>query len=126
MAVDWNTAFWNPDSNYGGEMGGQPQDWYDTPLVQENEPDSGAFLRWVTNQGRAGTTARDQFAQGLYNRTQSGYAAASSSNPMLTYREYLNQLGANYADQLWSQLDMRQRGMNPGNFAGRVRTIGRG
>lgn len=124
---DWNKAFWDPGSIYGGSMGGQPQDWYDTPLVKENEPDQGAFLRWITNQGRAGTSNRDQFAQSLYNRTQSGYQAASSSNPMLTYREYLTGLGSNFADNLWGQLDMRQRGEDPSRFnAGRVRVLSRG
>jgi hypothetical protein len=123
MALDWNTAFWNPNNTtYGANY-----DWYDTPLVKENEPDQGAFLRFVTGQGRAGNSRQDQFAQSLYNRTQSGYDAAASSNPMLTYREYLNQLGPGFSDQLWNQLSAQDRGENPNQYgAGRVRIIGRG
>lgn len=119
--TNWNTAFWQPGNTYGADF-----DWYDTPLVNENEPAQGAFLRWVTGQGRAGTTEQDRFAQSLYNRTQSGYQAASSSNPMLTYREYLDQLGPNFSDNLWNQLTPQERGADPGQFAGRVRVIGRG
>lgn len=118
----WNNAFWDPNNTTYGAT----QDWYTTPLVTENEPAQGAFLRWITNQGRAGTTNQDQFAQSLYNRTQSGYQAAASSNPMLTYREYLQGLGPNFADNLWNQLGPQERGVNPGQYAGRVRTIGRG
>lgn len=119
--ADWNKAFWDPGSIYGAGY-----DWYDTPLVKENEPEQGAFLRWITGQGRAGTTQRDRFAQSLYNRTQTGYDAAASSNPMLTYREYLQGLGGNFADNLWTSLSPQERGENPGTFAGRTRIIGRG
>lgn len=119
--TNWNTAFWKPGDTYGASY-----DWYDTPLVVENEPNQGAFLRWITGQGRAGTTEKDRFGQALYNRTLSGYAAASSSNPMLTYREYLRGLGPSFVDDLWNQLTPQERGEDPSRFAGRARWIGRG
>lgn len=120
--VSWGNAFWDPNKTYGADY-----DWYDTPLVKENEPDQGAYLRFITGQGRAGNSRQDQFAQSLYNRTQSGYDAAASSNPMLSYRDYLDQLGPTFADSLWDQLGMQERGEDPNkNQAGRIRVIGRG
>jgi hypothetical protein len=93
-----NNPFYDWLNYYGGTnpLTGAPQNWYDTPTskidVGQTLP-QGEYERFLSKAGFGGFDRQAQFARSLYDRTQSGYAAAKLNNPNLFYRDYLNTLG---------------------------------
>jgi len=108
-------TFWNPNSWYGGTnpSTGNPQDWYNTPLVRDDlsqELPYGEYERFLTDSGFAGFDRMGEWGRQNYNRTKSGYDAAQLSNPNLSYRDYLQTL-PNFND-LYASLSGAARGDN--------------
>lgn len=118
----------NPFLN-GGNYGWGGSGAYDTPFVKDylsQETPQGEYETYLTGQGYGGFNRQDQFARGLSSRANAGYQGAILQNPMLTYRDYLNQnLGSNFFTNAWNAATPDQRGESPNRFAGRARTIGR-
>lgn len=115
--------FWEEGNLYGAD-----QDWYTTPLVEGNEHQQGTFLRYLTKNGLDGPSKKGQFAQGLYNKFNTGFLAAAATNPMLSFRDYINGFGGTgVIDNEWNQLTPQQQGKEYGNnFAGNIRIQRRG
>jgi hypothetical protein len=96
-----NNPFYDWLNYYGGTnpLTGAPQNWYDTPTskidVGQTLP-QGEYERFLSKAGFGGFDRQAQFARSLYDRTQSGYAAAKLNNPNLFYRDYLNTLGPDF------------------------------
>lgn len=123
-------SFWyNPQSTYGDQMG---RNWWDTPLSRDflsPTVPQGEYTAYLANNNLGGFGRRDQFAQGLYGKSQSGYQAALLNNPGLSYRNYLNTyLGGNGLSNLYDQATPEQRGEGgvARNLSGRARMLGRG
>lgn len=100
----------DPRSNYGGTPGG-----YNDPLSKTAgrlNPQS-EFTRALALAGLGGTSRRDQFAQGQFNKFNQGYNAATLNNPFLSLRDYMG--GLNLGDSLRQQYAAQtqsQRGLN--------------
>jgi hypothetical protein len=107
-----NNPFWNPTSIYGGQniQTGAPMDWYNTPLSTQADMPYGEWERSLTNQGFGGFGRSDLLARNLYNRSQSGFESAQLSNPAITYREYLGQLGNGYFQEAINSMTPEMRG----------------
>jgi hypothetical protein len=120
----------NPFFNNGGYgWGGSGQNAWDTPFVRDYlspETPGGEYERFLSTQGYGGFDRRSLFARSLSSRANTGFQAAQLNNPLLTYRDYLNQnLGSDFFDNAWNAATPDQRGETPNRFAGRARTIGR-
>jgi hypothetical protein len=107
--------FWNG----ANPITGAPQDWYDTPEVRDdpNNPSApqGEFERFLTSQGFGGFDRKSQFGRSLFGRANSAFDAAQLSNPGLTWRKFLTQLGnRNFLDQAYASVGTQARGaFNP-------------
>ena len=117
-----SNPYYSPSSTYGSH-----QNWYDTPLVSGNTNNFGAeYERWITEQGFGGTTQKANLARNLFDRAESGFAAATMNNPGLTNRAYLNQmLGPNFLRNQMARMTPTQRGESRAIYAPPSRWIPR-
>ena len=114
-------GFFDPSNTYGGT-----QDWLNTPLVRDYiEPDipQGTYTDFLSQNGFGGMDRRNQWARSQYGQTQSGYQAAVTRNPNLSYRDYLSQQFPTGLNEMWAGLTPGQRGEQQGNFFGPTRLI---
>ena len=110
-------------SQYGGN-----QAWQDTPFVKQYlEPDipQGVYTDYLSQQGFGGMDRRNMWAKSQYGNSQSGYQAALTRNPTLSYRDYLTQQMPQL-NNIWAGLTPGQRGESPTQFIGPNRMIGWG
>jgi len=116
------TPWYTPNSGYGGT-----QDWRSTGLIKDYiDPQipRGVFQSYLSQNGFGGTSKQDQFAQGQYSNTQTGYQAALRENPTLSYLDYLNQqFGTGGMRNLWLNATPDQRGESPSRWTGPTRVI---
>lgn len=119
--------YYSPVSSYGqltGATGSNPTPW-GSQLLELN-PDA-AFTRYGAMAGLPGDES--PFARWFrtqFGRTQTGYAAAAATNPLLMYRDYLSGLGS-FADwqRRFMQLTPQQRGEQQTAFAPAARWVNR-
>jgi hypothetical protein len=102
-----NNPFYDWLNNYGGTnpLTGAPQNWYDTPTSKIDVGQAlpqGEYERYLTRADEGGFNKEAQFARSLYDRTQSGYAAAKLNNPNLFYRDYLASLPEHFLQNQWA------------------------
>ena len=128
------SLYFDPSSQYGGSLA--PGEWAKSPIgggnwnsyLEDPANRDATFMRylggisspsspWGNPNGPQGAWARQQFGN-----TVTGYEAALATNPLLKYQDYL---GGIDMQGMYDALTPQQQGKNPGQFAGRMRTIGR-
>lgn len=117
-------GFFDPFSQYGGS-----QPWQDTSLVKDYiEPDipQGVYTDFLSQNGFGGMDKRNSWGRSLYGQTQSGYQAAITRNPNLSYRDYLSQQFPTGLNNIWAQMTPGQRGEQQSQFVGPTRMIRQG
>lgn len=114
--------FWTQGETYGSPTG----DWYDTPLAHQGAQQNGEFLRFLTQRGYTSPTRKSQFAESLFPELLRGYNAASATNPLLEFRDYLSGFDQNFVENKWNLLTPEQQGKDYNRFANQVRINRRG
>ena len=118
----------NPFYQSGSAYGNPTGDLYTSPFSRDylSPVTPGAeFEKFLTDQGYGGFDRQSQFGRSQSGRAQQGYKAAILSNPLLSERDYYNQLGGGFFGNIWNALTPSQRGESPSTFSGRARMIGR-
>lgn len=113
--------FYDPGSTYGGN-----QNWYETPLIKQDQDFDAEWEKTITDQGFGGFGAKANVARNLIDRAKTGFNAATMNNPNLDPRSYINDtLGPNFLRNAMASMTPIQKGEMPGIYQTRSRWVDR-
>jgi hypothetical protein len=126
------SSFTPQDKNpwYDPSVGLPGVSWQNDPLntgFQYGEQNPAAsWLKRLSDLGMGGTSAKSQFAQGLYSQAQRGYQAENVNAPGLYWQDYLTQkINPDTINEQWLGQSPGMRGIDTSLYAPNARRLRR-